>query len=304
MWLQVIYTGRKNTYQAYKSDVAREIENSMYTCGNSLFQSGHELEHVVVVRLAMTCTSTIERQYYKAGFATLCCYCADAEVATTSAALSMTYEFVYPTCAKCRVTLPERTYRKRKKRTFASKAGLELQKAKLRKIVGHRGAAARSKQISKRKREEIASSNEEEGEGQGQEGDSEEHDTDDGGNEEHEWLHVAAAFHDVTNGTTAYRVLWVPGDFSDELDETQSVFPSISHSEMELEGEMVGKVIRVYWGKEKTWFTGVVASFDMETKFHTVSYSDGDDEDIDMLSLDSDRPAWEISPFSEAYFGF
>lgn len=83
-----------------------------------------------------------------------------------------------------------------------------------------------------------------------------------------------------------------------------SVSPSISHSEMELEGEMVGKVIRVYWGKEKTWFTGVVASFDMETKFHTVSYSDGDDEDIDMWSLDSDRPAWEISPFSEAYFGF
>ena len=98
MWLQVIYTSRKNTYQAYKSDVAREIGNSMYTCGNSLFQSGHELEHVVVVRLAMTCTSTIERQYYKAGFATLCCYCADAEVATTPAALSMTYEFVYPTC--------------------------------------------------------------------------------------------------------------------------------------------------------------------------------------------------------------
>ena len=98
--------------------------------------------------------------------------------------------------------------------------------------------------------------------------------------------------------------IWVPGDFSDELDKTQSVFPSISHSEMELEGEMVGKVIRVYWGKEKTWFTGVVASFDMETKSHTVSYSDGDDEDIDMLTLDSDRPAWEISPFSEPYFGF
>ena len=89
----------------------------------------------------------------------MCCYCTDVEVATASAALTMTYEFVYPTCAKCRVTLPERTYRKRKQRTFTSKAKTKLQKAKLRKIVGHHGAAGRSKQMSKRKREEIASSN-------------------------------------------------------------------------------------------------------------------------------------------------
>ena len=241
----------------------------------------------------------------------MCCYCTDVEVATASAALTMTYEFVYPTCAKCRVTLPERTYRKRKQRTFTSKAKTKLQKAKSRKIVGHRGACARTNQISKRKRDEREEGDEEEEEEEGDEeeegeergADDQEHATDNG-ECEHEWLHVAAAFHDDTNGTTAYRVLWLAGDSTDELDTTQNVFPSISHSEMELESEMVGKVIRVYWGKEKRWFTGVVTCFDMGTKFHNVSYSDGDDEEIDLLSLDRQRPAWEISPFSAEYFGF
>ena len=73
---------------------------------------------------------------------------------------------------------------------------------------------------------------------------------------------------------------------------------------MELQSEVVGKVIRVYWAKEKEWYTGQISEYNSETGNHTIQYNDGDSEELDLISLEKDRPAWELSPFTSEYFQF
>lgn len=78
----------------------------------------------------------------------------------------------------------------------------------------------------------------------------------------------------------------------------------VSHAALELETEVVGKTIRIYWGPEKEWYTGKVAMFNSATKEHKITYNDNDEEIINLLELDKDRRAWEFFPFTTEYFGF
>ena len=54
-------------------------------------------------------------------------------------------------------------------------------------------------------------------------------------------------------------------------------FLNLNHSEMELEQDVVGKVIRVYWTKDKGCFTGKIFEFNVECTEHLIKYKDGDE---------------------------
>ena len=50
--------------------------------------------------------------------------------------------------------------------------------------------------------------------------------------------------------------------------------------------------------------SGTVESFDKETGAHEIKYDDDTEEELDLLALDKQRPAWEFEPFTKKYFGF
>ena len=64
--------------------------------------------------------------------------------------------------------------------------------------------------------------------------------------DEHEWLSVEAAFWDAEEGEHVFRVIWAEGGTNDEREASTQTFPMITHSEMELEGELNDRVIRVF----------------------------------------------------------
>ena len=119
-----------------------------------------------------------------------------------------------------------------------------------------------------------------------------------------DWLHVEAAFYNSETEKHTFRVMWVEGGSSDEVEGETNTFPGLTHSEMEMEHEVVGKIIRVYWAADKDWFIGEIAKFDPESGNHHIKYDDDDEESLNLISLEKERPAWELSPFSTEYFGF
>ena len=89
-----------------------------------------------------------------------------------------------------------------------------------------------------------------------------------------------------------------------------------SHEVLNLDGDMVGKKIRVYWVKEKQWFHATIKCYgrctmsckkkkgnkkkltmesDSELHHHIV-YKDGDEEWLNLLEPSSGFPAWEVEP--------
>ena len=74
--------------------------------------------------------------------------------------------------------------------------------------------------------------------------------------------------------------------------------------EMELETELNDRVIRVYWALDKAWFTGKISGHDALKHEHKIVYTDEQSEDLNLLQLDDERPAWELAPFTSQYFGF
>ena len=78
---------------------------------------------------------------------------------------------------------------------------------------------------------------------------------------------------------------------TDEIEHETPTFPEWNHSEMELEDELIGKVIHVYWRYEKQWFKGQVLAYNHDTKEHTIKYEDDQEDCLDLLALDRDRPA-------------
>ena len=101
-----------------------------------------------------------------------------------------------------------------------------------------------------------------------------------------------------------FRVMWAEGGTSDEREASTKTFPTITHSEMELESELNDRVVRVHWALDKAWFTGKISGYDPLTHEHKIAYTDGQSEDLNLLGLDDERPAWELAPFTSQYFGF
>ena len=95
-----------------------------------------------------------------------------------------------------------------------------------------------------------------------------------------------------------FRVMWAEGGTNDEREASTKAFPAITHSEMELETELNDRVIRVYWALDKAWFTGKIDGYDPLTHEHKINYTDGQSEDLNLLGLDDERPAWELAPFT------
>ena len=98
--------------------------------------------------------------------------------------------------------------------------------------------------------------------------------------------------------------MWEQGGTTDEREKNTPTFDEITHNEIELETEVQGKIIRVYWAPDKQWCTGQVGEYDAASHSHTINYNDGDIELLNMIQLDEERPAWELSPFTKEYFGF
>ena len=73
------------------------------------------------------------------------------------------------------------------------------------------------------------------------------------------------------------RVVWDVGGETDEVEGSTPTFPSFNHSDLELETELEGKMIRMYWRAEKEWYIGKVGVFDAEAKTHKIEYADGDE---------------------------
>ena len=91
-----------------------------------------------------------------------------------------------------------------------------------------------------------------------------------------------------------------------------------SHSALNLDSDMVGKQIRLYWRKEKRWFPATIKCYEQCTCLeadgmqkelhHHIVYQDGDEEWCDLLRPGmgdmKDVPAWEVAPFTEDRFSF
>ena len=57
---------------------------------------------------------------------------------------------------------------------------------------------------------------------------------------------------------------------TDEVEGNTLMFPSFDHSNLELETDVEGKMIRVCWRAEKEWYIGKVGVFDAEAKTHKI----------------------------------
>ena len=60
----------------------------------------------------------------------------------------------------------------------------------------------------------------------------------------------------------------------------------------------------MYWALDKAWFTGKIIGYDALKHEHKIVYTDEQSEDLNLLQLDDERPAWELAPFTSQYFGF
>ena len=105
-------------------------------------------------------------------------------------------------------------------------------------------------------------------------------------------------------GEHVFRVLWAEGGTSNKREASTETFPAITHSEMELESALNGRVIRVFRALGKAWFTGKIGGYDPLKHERKVNYTNGQSEDLNLLELDGERSTWELAPFTSKYSGF
>ena len=62
--------------------------------------------------------------------------------------------------------------------------------------------------------------------------------------------------------------------------------------------QAVDRRVKVYWPEENDWFTGIVSKHDPSTDKHTVTYDDGDVEEITLATQKMEwlDPAPEPAP--------
>nr|XP_022291791.1 uncharacterized protein LOC111103077 [Crassostrea virginica] len=85
-----------------------EVQDSLfYTCGSTLFPTGHRYHETIVVKYGLECTAEMETTYY-AGITTkfqpVCFFCGNTEVNSTSQTvqdLRKNYSIVRPICRQC-----------------------------------------------------------------------------------------------------------------------------------------------------------------------------------------------------------
>ena len=127
---------------------------------------------------------------------------------------------------------------------------------------------------------------------------------------------VVAAFFDGSD--IIYSVMWSkPRDGSwDNEGITEEVVGQTnldcSADALNLDAEMTGKRIRVYWPKDKTWYKGTIKCYESYPEadaspvegHHHIVYDDDEEEWLNLLQPHKDLPAWEVEPFTEDRFAF
>lgn len=71
-----------------------------------------------------------------------------------------------------------------------------------------------------------------------------------------------------------------------------------SHEGLNADSCMVGQKIRLYWAEERRWYYGEITAFNENTHLHAIKYDDGEEEELDLLVVNDDIPAWEVAPFT------
>ncbi len=90
-----------------KVSVRRVKESRLFTCGCALFPECSSCHEVIVVRQKMSCSATIEAQYYSAklvSFPPVCYYCGCPEETLCNAEITKLreeYSVVRPICFLC-----------------------------------------------------------------------------------------------------------------------------------------------------------------------------------------------------------
>ena len=52
----------------------------------------------------------------------------------------------------------------------------------------------------------------------------------------------------------------------------------------------------MYWNKGYGWVTGTVTAFDSDSHLHAITFTDGDEEEID---LKKSKRKWQLKPWKE-----
>jgi len=72
-----------------------------------------------------------------------------------------------------------------------------------------------------------------------------------------------------------------------------------THTDLNLDDDMIGKLIRVYYDHRKKWYHGRISSYDDDLGEHMINFDDGDTLSLDLLhGVCEDLPAWEVAPFT------
>ena len=98
-------------------------------------------------------------------------------------------------------------------------------------------------------------------------------------------MHIGALYRTRSATRLTLRVVWDVGGEADEGKGNTPMFPSFNHPALELETELEGKMIRLYWRAEKEWCIGKVGVFDTEAKNHKIEYADGYEVDYSFKKL-------------------
>lgn len=93
LW-RLVYSDVKLT-PVQKSLLQNALADSVFTCGSSIEDLELELENVVYTQ-PLNCNEPIEKQYYSAGYKSICVYCACDQSSNSSAS--------YPQCSDCSCT--------------------------------------------------------------------------------------------------------------------------------------------------------------------------------------------------------
>nr|XP_022308033.1 uncharacterized protein LOC111114036 [Crassostrea virginica] len=103
---RVVYCKERLSRQQI-TDIEEVQDSLFYTCGSTLFPTGHRYHETIVVKEELECTAEMETTYY-AGITTkfqpVCFFCGDTEVDSTSQTvqdLRKNYSIVRPICRQC-----------------------------------------------------------------------------------------------------------------------------------------------------------------------------------------------------------
>lgn len=83
-----------------KMSIQNSLTDCVFTCGSNIEDAHLDVEGIVVYTMSLNCFEPIEKQYYSAGYAPICVYCA-SDVPRSS--LNTTY---LPQCDDCKEKEP------------------------------------------------------------------------------------------------------------------------------------------------------------------------------------------------------